>query len=117
MWRLIWICVLSLIVVFPLRIVQKFESNTIFEVADFYSWGRVTQDGKNEGLFGRFFRLLKSKLESLLMIFLPTLRQSRGLVKMSIDFMITGATTKAIQKTISLGAVGCIRIVVQNSET
>jgi hypothetical protein len=51
------------------------------------------------------------------MIFLPTLRQSRGLVKMSIDFMITGATTKALQKTISLGAVGCIRIVVQNSET
>jgi hypothetical protein len=73
----------------------------------------VKQDGKNEGLFWRFFRLLKSELESLLMIFLPTLRQSRGLIKMSIDFMITGATTKAIQKTISLGAVGCIRIVIR----
>lgn len=77
----------------------------------------MKQDGKNDGLFWRSFRLLKSELESLLMIFLPTLRQSRGLVKMSIDFMITGATTKAIQKTILLGAVGCIRIVVQNSET
>ena len=32
---------------------------------------------------------------------------------MSIDFMITGATTKAIQKTISLGAVSCLRIVVR----
>lgn len=69
MRRFMWIYGLSLIVVFPWRIMQVFESKAIFVIIDFYPFGRVTKDGKTKAFLGDSFRLLRSELVSLLMIF------------------------------------------------
>ena len=56
---------------------QVFESKSIFVIADFYPFGRVTKGGKNEGLFGRFSSFIK-KLTGIPFndILLPIPRQS-----------------------------------------
>ena len=61
MRRFMWIYGLSLIVVFLWRIMQVFESKSIFVIIDFYPFGRVTKDGKNEGFFGRFSSFIKKR--------------------------------------------------------
>ena len=80
---------------------QVSESKSIFVIIDFHPFGLVTKDGKNEGLFGRFSSFIKNRTGIPFNdILLPIPRQSWGLIKGSIDFTITGLSTKAIKNTI-----------------